>query len=122
MRSSSARRAATQGSSEAAGALTAGRSLVILRRSSLFDFERRGAAGREQRLDLLLGAVEDHRSAAAQLHPLLERAQALLERKVSALETLDQPAQAAEDVLETLGCRIAFVLTRHASSFYADLG
>ena len=58
--------------------------------------ERGGAAAAaEQHLDLLLGAVQDDRPAPAQLHSLLERAQAVLEREVSAFEPLDQAAQPA---------------------------
>src|SRR3954465_696966 len=96
--SSSARRAAAQAVSDSGEALTGGR-------LSFFDLEGRGPAGREQRLDLLLGAVEDHGPAAAQLHTLLEGAQAVFEREVSTLQPLDDSAQPAEDVLEAFGRR-----------------
>ena len=49
------------------------------------------------------GVVEDVGAAAAELHPLLEGAQAVLEREVAPLEAIDQPAQTHEDVVEALG-------------------
>src|SRR4051794_1806878 len=109
-RSSSARRAAIQ-------------SVAIPLFLPFLDFERRRAARGEQRLDLLLGAVEDHRSTAAQLHAFLERAQTVLERKISALEPVDDSAQSGEDVFEAFRRRFGLALARHrVLIFYFDLG
>src|SRR5207247_1027776 len=44
-------------------------------------------------------------AALAQLHALLERAEALFEWQVAALEPLDERAQPAQQVLEALGRR-----------------
>ena len=92
---SSARRASAQ----AAQAEVVGRPAIRSDRNGVH--ARRGGAA-QQHLDLLLGAVEDGGPPAAELHPLLERAQAVLERQV-ALEPLDQPAQPGEDLLEPSG-------------------
>src|SRR3954470_4189885 len=85
--STAARRASTHASRSSA---------AVTERSLLRHLER-GRARRaarlraaQQELDLLLGAVQDRGAATAQLHPLLERAQAVLERQVATLEALDQ--------------------------------
>src|SRR5258708_30987192 len=87
-RSMTSRRAAIQRSISGAS---------LTKRSLFRHLEGRGPrraarAGRvaQQHLHLLFGAVEDERAALAQLHAFLERAQAVLEREVAALEAIDE--------------------------------
>ena len=74
----------------------------------------------QQYLDTLLGCVKDLRALSRELHAFFESLQRLLQRKVAALQLLDEAAQLQQHLIETLRVGLGHIRSLPPASMWVN--